>query len=243
MNQKNIKNYFILGVLFFLPVAFLLMLYPSTNNYNVLDVVKEDVLDISNLTSVTTTDVLLKDHITVLGFLGSDPESKIVETSNLKELVYNKFKGFKKFQMVMLVTLDSQDKTTRLIQELNKYSEHKYWHFVYVSDSDTKKLFNSLRTSLQLDNTLATSSAFIIDKDLNQRGRLDDRTKLEIEKETNPYPLTAYNCSEVSIIKNKMAAEDIRVLLEEYRKSGKNKIDSSNRRAKDLNPETETIKN
>jgi hypothetical protein len=237
MNQKSIKKFLILGVLFFLPVAFLLMLYPSTNNYNVLDVVKEEVLDISNLSSVTNSDVLLKDHITVLAFLGSNPESRIVEASNLKELVYNKFKGFKKFQIVMLVTKESQDRTSRLIQELNKYSEHKYWHFVYASDSDINKLFNSLRTSLLLDTVLSTSSVFIIDKELNQRGRLDDRTKKEKEKEAKMYPLTAYDCSEVSIIKNKLAAEDMRVLLEEYRKSGKNKIDSSNRRAQDLNPD------
>ena len=240
MSVKPIKKYIVLGVLFFLPVVFLLMLYPSTNNYNILDVVKEDVLDISNLSSVTNSDVLLKDHITVLGFLGSDPESRIVEASNLKELIYNKFKGFKNFQIVMLVTKDSQDRTSRLIQELNKYSEHKYWHFVYASDSDSKKLFNSLRTSVLLDNTLATNSVFVIDKELNQRGRLDDRSKKELEKETQIYPLTAYDCSEVSIIKNKLAAEDMRVLLEEYRKSGRNKIDSSNRRAQDLNPDKET---
>lgn len=239
MGKKTIKKYLILGVLFFLPVVFLLMLYPSTNNYNVLDVVKKDVLDITNLSSVTNSDVLLSDHITVLGFLGSDPESKIVEASNLKELIYNKFKGFKKFQIVMLVTLDSQDRTSRLIKELNKYSEHKYWHFVYASDNDINKLFNSLRTSLQLDTTIATNSVFVIDKELNQRGRLDDRSKKELEKKTKIYPLTAYNCSEVSIIKNKLAAEDMRVLLEEYRKSGRNKVDSSNRRAKDLNPDKE----
>ncbi|APX99341.1 hypothetical protein CLV86_1308 [Lacinutrix venerupis] len=240
MSNKPVVKYLILGILFFLPVAFLLLLYPSTNNYNVLDVVKEDVLDISNLSSVANSDVVLKDHITVLGFLGSDPESKIIEASNLKELIYNKFKGFKNFQIVMMVTLDSHDRTSRLIQELNKYSEHKYWHFVAATDSDINKLFNSLRTSLQLDNTLATNSVFVIDKELNQRGRLDDRTKKEKEKETQVYPLTAYDCSKVSIIKNKLAAEDMRVLLEEYRKSGRNKIDSSNRRAKDLNPDNKT---
>ena len=37
-----------------------------------------------------------------------------------------------------------------------------------------------------------------------------------------------------------MASEDVRVLLQEYRKSGRNKIDSSNRRAKDLNPDKTT---
>ncbi|WP_452223878.1 hypothetical protein [Lacinutrix chionoecetis] len=240
MSKKPISKYLILGVLFFLPVAFLLMLYPSTNNYNILDIVKEEVLDISNLSSVKTSDVLLKDHITVLGFLGNNPESKILEASNLKELVYNKFKGFKKFQIVMLVSEDAHAETKRLIQELNRYSEHKYWHFVYASENDINKLFNSLRTSLTLDTTNATSSVFVIDKELNQRGRLDNRSKKEIEKGEKVIPLTAYNALEVSIIKNKLAAEDMRVLLEEYRKSGRNKIDSSNRRAQDLNPDKET---
>ena len=95
MNKKNIKKGAILSILFFLPVIFLLFLYPSTNNYNPLDIVHEDVLDFSNLSSAKT-DINLKDHITVLGFLGEDPESKIVETSNLKELIYDKFQGFKK---------------------------------------------------------------------------------------------------------------------------------------------------
>ncbi|WP_044400107.1 hypothetical protein [Lacinutrix sp. Hel_I_90] len=237
MNKKQTKKYIILGVLFFLPVAFLLMLYPSTNNYKTLDVVKEDVLDLSNLSSVKDTLISLKDHITVLGFLGNNPESKIVEASNLKELVYNKFKGFKKFQVVMLVSNEAEAETKRLTQELNKYSEHKYWHFVYATESDINKLFNSLRSSLRLDGSYATSSVFIIDKALNQRGRLDDRTEKEIENADPIRPLTAYNALEVSIIKNKMAAEDVRVLLEEYRKSGNNKPDSSTRRAQDLNPD------
>ncbi|WAC03709.1 hypothetical protein N7U66_09910 [Lacinutrix neustonica] len=223
MNKGQIKKYIILGVLFFLPVAFLLMLYPSTNNYKTLDVVKEGVLDLSNLASVEDASITLKDHITVLGFLGNNPESKIVEASNLKELVYNKFKGFKKFQIVMLVSKKAKAETKRLIQELNKYSEHKYWHFVYASESDINKLFNSMRSSLRLDGSYATSSVFIVDKVLNQRGRLDDRTEKEIENDDPIRPLTAYNALEVSIIKNKMAAEDVRVLLEEYRKSGKNK--------------------
>lgn len=237
MDKKQTKKFIILGVLFFLPVAFLLMLYPSTNNYKTLDVVKEDVLDLSNLASVKDTLISLQDHITVLGFLGNNPESKIVEASNLKELVYNKFKGFKKFQVVMLVSNEAEAETRRLTQELNKYSEHKYWHFVYATESDINKLFNSLRSSLRLDGSYATSSVFIIDKALNQRGRLDDRTEKEIENADPIRPLTAYNALEVSIIKNKMAAEDVRVLLEEYRKSGNNKPDSSARRAQDLNPD------
>ncbi|MGB6267507.1 MAG: hypothetical protein WBF67_00725 [Olleya sp.] len=236
MDKKNVKKGVVLGALFFLPVIFLLFLYPSTNNYNPLEVVKTQVLDIQNLTSAKT-EVKLTDYITVLGFLGKDPEAKVVEASNLKELIYDKFQGFKKFQVVMLVSENAEDATDRLKNELTKYGELKYWKFVPVDDSDTKKMFNSLRTSEVLDFNLATSKVFIIDKELNQRGRLDDRTKKEIEKKIQAFPLTAYNCKEVSELKNKMGADDLRVLFTEYRQKRKGEFNSTTRRAEDLKGE------
>jgi len=50
------------------------------------------VLDVQNLTSNNDTVITLKDRITVLGFLGKNPESRIVEMSNLKELILPKQK-------------------------------------------------------------------------------------------------------------------------------------------------------
>lgn len=66
---------------------------------------------------------------------------------------------------------DAEEAASRLRKELTKYGELKYWKFVQLDDSDTRKMFNSLRTSEVLDFNLATSKAFIIDKELNQRGR------------------------------------------------------------------------
>ncbi len=236
MENKKIKKGIVLGALFFLPVIFLLFLYPSTNNYNPLEVVKTNVLDITNLTSAKT-EVKLKDYITVLGFLGKDPEAKVVETSNLKELIYDKFQGFKKFQVVMLVSKEAEEATERLKKELTKYGQLKYWKFVMVEDTDTRKLFNSLRTTEVLDFNLASSKVYIIDKELNQRGRLDDRTKKEIEQKVQAFPLTAYNSAEVSELKNKMGADDLRVLFTEYRQKRKGEFNSTTRRADDLKGE------
>lgn len=233
MQLNKIKKPAILSVLFFLPVIFLLFLYPSTNNYNPLPIVKNQVLDFSNLMS-TQTNVQLKEHITVLGFLGTDPESKIVETSNLKELIYDKFQGFKKFQVVMVVANNAEDKTERLTKELSKFEPLKYWNFVSLDSLDTVKLFNSLKSSLVLDNNQATNNVFIIDKDLNQRGRFDDRNKREIKLNQTEYPLYSYDCTMVSELKNKMAAEDLRVLFTEYRQKRKGEFNSTTRRADDL---------
>lgn len=239
MDIKQVKKTALLITLFFLPVIFLLFLYPSTNNYTPLNIVKENVLDVQNLSSNTNSDIALNNHISVIAFLGTDPESKIKQMSNLRELIYDKFQGFKKFQVVVLVSKGAEDEAHRLKQELSKYNELKYWHFVFVDNNDSEKLFNNLRSTLSLDANYASDYVFIVDKDLNQRGRLDDRTDREIEKNEPVYPLTAYNCNKVAILKNKMGADDLRVLFTEYREKRKGEFNSSSRRANEIKPDHE----
>ena len=94
MNSSPLKKWFILGVLFFLPVIFLLFLYPSTHNYNSLDVVQTNINDVDSFTYIDKNKRLLKDNITVLAFLGDNPMDNLTVALNLKELVYDKFKGF-----------------------------------------------------------------------------------------------------------------------------------------------------
>jgi len=98
-------------------------------------------------------------------------------------------------------------------------------------------MFNSLRTSQILDHNQSIDNVFVIDKDLNQRGRFDDRTKREIKMEEKPYILTSYNATMVSELKNKLAAEDLRVLFTEYRQKRKGEFNSTVRRAEDLKGE------
>ena len=74
---------------------------------------------------------------------------------------------------------------------------------------------------------------FIIDKERHQRGRLDDRTKTQKEKDAPIQGLYSYNALEVSELKNKMS-EDMRILFTEYRQKRKGKFDSNTRRADDI---------
>ena len=229
MVNKRLKKYSILGVLFFLPVIFLLFLYPSKHNYNALDIVNENVSDISNFSQENQ----LKNNITVLGFFGKNPLDKVITASNLKELVYDKFKGFKKFQIIVLLPDGTQEEVKKLEREIRNGDELKYWHFVFASEGAIKNIFSSLSTNTSLDASLATDQVYIIDKDLNQRGRIDDREDFEIEKNKPIYGLESYNCVEVAEIKNKMS-EDVRILFTEYRQKRKGNFDSSARRASDL---------
>ena len=53
MDYKKAGRYVVLGILFFLPVTFLLFLYPATHNYLPLDVVKQSVNDINGFQTVS----------------------------------------------------------------------------------------------------------------------------------------------------------------------------------------------
>lgn len=238
MNFKKVKRYAVLGILFFLPVTFLLFLYPATHNYTPLDIVNEDVLDLDQFTSDSNDIILLKDHITVLGFLGKNPLENVIAASNLKELVYDKFKGFKKFQTVLIVPEGTQNEVAELKQEIISYEDLRFWHFLYGEPSSIERLYNSLKSEGKLNADLGTNAVFIIDKDLNQRGRIDDRTDNDIEKNRAVYGLSSYDCIEVAEIKNKMS-EDIRILFTEYRQKRKGNFDSTTRRANDINTENE----
>ncbi|SDR67323.1 hypothetical protein SAMN04515667_0198 [Formosa sp. Hel1_31_208] len=236
MKKNNLKRNLVLGILFFLPVAFLLMLYPSTHNYNPLEIVDEKVSELQFFSSNTDSKIKLEDHITVLGFFGNEPIDNVIAASNLKELVYDKFKGFKKFQIVIVLPKGNQAKADLLQKEINNYEDMRFWHYVYGEPNDIQSLFQSLKTEEPLDDNLSTDHIFIVDKDLKQRGRLDDRNKTELENNSVIYPLYSYDCIEVDEMKNKMS-DDLRILFTEYRQKRKGKFDSSSRRAQDLNTE------
>ena len=234
MQQNNIRRNIVLGILFFLPVGFLLMLYPSKNNYNPLAIVNEGVVELTDFKTQNGEEYLLENNISVIGFLGEHPNSKALSALNLKEVIYDKFLGFKKFQVVMLVPHGTEAEVKLLKKELDQYEPLKYWHFIYGDVDDIREVYNSLKSESPLGNDLSTDNVFIVDAERNQRGRIDDRSKNEIEADKPVYPLYSYDCIKVSELKNKMAKEDIRVLLQEYREKRKGKFDSSSRRANDL---------
>ncbi len=234
MKLNNVKRNLVLGILFFLPVVFLLFLYPSTHNYNPLDVVNQNILELDQFSTHSNEPVLLEDQITILGFLGENPLNHAVASSNIKELVYDKFKGFKRFQIIIVVPNGTEEQIEDLKLKINNYEDPKFWHYVFGQPNDIQYLYNSLKSKSVLDTDLSTEEIFIIDQDLNQRGRLDDRNKKELETNQSPYPLYSYNSIDIDDIKNKMS-DDLRVLFTEYRQKRKGTFDSSQRRASDLN--------
>jgi len=233
-----VKRNLVLGTLFLLPVVFLLFLYPSNHNYNPLDIVNENISDLDLFTSQTNESVELKGNITVLGFLGTNPLDHEVAVLNIKELVYDKFKGFKRFQIVFVLPNGAQEDAKKLQNEINSYEDVRFWYYVFGQPNDIQNLYSKLKSNSSLKFDLSTEDIFIIDQDLNQRGRLDDRDKKELKSNKTIYPLFSYNCIDIRSIKNKMG-DDLRVLFTEYRQKRKGDFDSSSRRNNDLNNKNE----
>ena len=229
MKTDKAKRYIVLGILFFLPVAFLLMLYPAKHNYDPLDIVNTNISDISNFTSDRGDSIALKDQITVLGFLGKNPLDKMIAASNLKELVYDKFKGFKNFQIIIVVPNGTEEDIKTLKKEINTYEDLKYWDYAFATEGEIKMLYNTLKSKERLDSNLSSNNVFIIDKDLSQRGRLDGRDEKQVEDNKPAFSVYSYNMIEVAEIKN-MMSDDVRILFTEYREKRQGKFDDSNTR-------------
>ncbi|WP_179339166.1 hypothetical protein [Winogradskyella ludwigii] len=229
MEIVKVKRYIVLGILFFLPVAFLLMLYPAKHNYDPLDIVNTNISDISNFTSDRGDSIALKDQITVLGFLGKNPLDKMIAVSNLKELVYDKFKGFKNFQIIIVVPNGTEEDIKTLKKEINTYEDLKYWDYAFATEGEIKMLYNTLKSKERLDPNLSSNNVFIIDKDLSQRGRLDGRDEKQVEDNKAAFSVYSYNMIEVAEIKN-MMSDDVRILFTEYREKRQGKFDDSNTR-------------
>ena len=142
MELSSSKRNLVLGILFFLPVAFILLMLLSKDNYNPLDIVKEGVVELP----ANEENIQLKDHITVLSFLGEKPMENSTAAFNLKELVYDRSKGFKTFQVVMLLPHEARSEAEKLLKEIKSYEDLRFWYLVYVNESDIKRVFNSLET-------------------------------------------------------------------------------------------------
>ncbi len=231
MDVSHKKRNLILSILFFLPVAFIIIMLLSKENYTPLDIVKEHIAELP----INKDSIQLKNHITVLSFLGKQPMANSVAALNLKELIYDRCRGFKTFQIVTLLPHSAKNEAQQLFKKIQSYEDLRFWHFVYTEESEINKVYNSLKSNVNLDKHLGCNSVFIIDKDLNQRGRIDDRTKNEIKTNKPIYGLYNYDCIKVAELKNKMSAEDMRVLFTEYRDKRVGKFEGSKtRRAKDL---------
>lgn len=203
----QIKKYLVLGVLFLLPLSMYIFFASGKDNFGRLPVLTENVSEIDRFTSLEKDNVRLKDHISILGFLGKDPLKNKVNAFNLAHKIYKKNRGFDDFQMVFVLPEGTEAQAEELQNKLSEIAEVDRWKFVFGDPAEIEKVFLSLNTDYLLQPDSSSPYVFIIDKDLKLRGRTDDE---DVGK------MFGFDARDFAEINNKMS-DDVKVILAEYR--------------------------
>tara|TARA_B100001778_G_scaffold87954_1_gene71568 strand:- start:202 stop:855 length:654 start_codon:yes stop_codon:yes gene_type:complete len=212
MSQKT-KKYFVLCILFIFPIVIYLFFASGKNNFALLPVLTENVNEIKNFKTLSGEKIQLEDKISILGFWGEDLSEKKGDALNLNQKIYKRFYQFNDFQFVMVLENGQQDQVNILKEELQEGvgTDLVKWRFVFGSPDEIQDLFDSLRTNLNLSQGKSSPYVFIIDKEVNLRGRDDDE---------DVGTLYGFNSQSVAEINNKMV-DDVKVILAEYRRAWK----------------------
>ena len=212
MSQKT-KKYFVLCILFIFPIVIYLFFASGKNNFALLPVLTEDVNEIKNFKTLSGEKIQLEDKISILGFWGEDLSEKKGDALNLNQKIYKRFYQFNDFQFVMVLENGQQDQVNILKEELQEGvgTDLVKWRFAFGSPDEIQDLFDSLRTNLNLSQGKSSPYVFIIDKEVNLRGRDDDE---------DVGTLYGFNSQSVAEINNKMV-DDVKVILAEYRRAWK----------------------
>ena len=111
----------------------------------------------------------------------------------------------------MVLENDQQNQVNILKKELQEGvgTDLSKWRFIFSSPDEIQDLFDSLGTNLNLSEGKSSPYVFIIDKELNLRGRNDDK---------DFGTLYGFNSQSVAEINNKMV-DDVKVILAEYRRA------------------------
>lgn len=200
------KKRIVLFLLFIFPLMFYLVLSSGINNFAKLPIVTKSIVDISLIDS--TNSVKFKRNISVVCFLGEDIEGIKGAVFNLNQKIYKPFYGFKNFQVIAIYPNNKIAEVQELQEEVGAFTDMVKWKFVASSKAEIEALYASFKTDEQLNNVQSTK-AFIVDKELNLRGRTDD-------DDFKDGILFGYDMNSVAILKDKMK-DDVKVLLAEYR--------------------------
>ena len=200
------KKRIVLFLLFIFPLMFYLVLSSGINNFAKLPIVTKSIVDISLIDS--TNSVKFKRNISVVCFLGEDIEGIKGAVFNLNQKIYKPFYGFKNFQVIAIYPKNKILEVQELQEEVGAFTDMVKWKFVASSKAEIEALYASFKTDEQLNNAQSTK-AFIVDKEVNLRGRTDD-------DDFKDGILFGYDMNSVAILKDKMK-DDVKVLLAEYR--------------------------
>lgn len=212
------KKRVVLFLLFIFPLICFLILSTGTNNFIKLPILTKNVIDVSEI--VTTKSVQLEGNVTIVCFLGNDVNTNRTGLFNLNEKVYKAFTDYKQFQILAIYPNGKEVEVEKLKEEIGAFTDMQKWVFVASSKEEIEAFYSSFSFDEPLVD-LATSNAFLIDKNVNLRGRLKDA-------DSKDGKLYGYNMNSVSVLNGKLK-DDVKVLYYEYyaafKDKNKNKAD------------------
>ena len=212
----------ILIILLVLPIVIYLIFASATHNQLFLPTISKNNLELPQWKSLDNKPVILKDKISVLGFIGSDIKAVQGNIFNFNQKIYDKYVGFKDFQVVIIAVDGSQKQVTELIEKLKGFTENMSgYRFVFASKPEIQAYYDSFNFKGKLSPDCMTSEVFILDKDRNHRGRKGKN------KEGKEEYRESYNTTSAADLHNEMT-DDVKILLREYRLALKRNKDKSN---------------
>lgn len=212
------KKRVVLFLLFIFPLICFLILSTGTNNFTKLPVVKANLVDVSQIDA--TKKVHLKDFVTIVCFLGNDVTANKSGVFNLNEKIYKTFLDYKQFQILAIYPNEKEVEVAQLKEEIGAFTDMQKWIFMASSKEEIEAFYDGFSFKEPLVN-LASSKVFLIDKDVNLRGRIKDA-------DSKDGILYGYNMNSVSVLNGKLK-DDVKVLYYEYyaafKDKNKNKAD------------------
>lgn len=206
------KNKIVLIALFVLPIVIYLVFSTASHNSLFLPTISKNNKEIpTNWKGLNNEKIKLSNRITVLGFVGN----KVIENRgnffNLNQKIYNKYKGFTDFQMVMIVPIGNEGNAQQILNELAPITGNMQgWKFVFAPNNEIENYYKTYNLIGKLDKNLGTPAVMIIDKQRNHRGRNGNNKKGEKEYKES------YNTISAADLHNEMT-DDLKIILREYR--------------------------
>jgi hypothetical protein len=200
------KKFFVLLVLFALPIIAYMFFASGQNNFAKLPVLTENVNDVAEFEDLEGNSVSLEDKISIVAFFGENLDDLKGNTFNLDQKILEKYYEFNDFQFVVVLPGEAREEAKKFKDEFSGISETEKWKFIFGSSAEIKETFKSFDTPHTLEGTY-TPYVFIVDKDLNLRGRDDDEDFGKVY---------GYDSRSVAELSDKMN-DDVKVILAEYR--------------------------
>lgn len=203
--KKNI----VLFVLFILPIVAYLFFASGVNSFTKLPTLTKNIPELNaEWQSLDGRHAALKNQITVLGFGGFDILKNRGNLYNLNSKIYDRYSEFKDLQFVILSPIGTEKDVKQIIEALKTTVDVSKWKFLFGKPEAIQSFYSTLQLKKDKLNTdFGTSNVYIIDKNLNLRGR-----KVVDKKEYKE----GYNTFHPSELSNEML-DDFKIILYEYR--------------------------